>query len=69
MAQIAVLEGYKMPRRRRRYGAHHRRRRYGAHRTGGSHRARFKRAAKMCSRHVRSKGGSFQACMKRHLKK
>ena len=69
-AKIAILEGWKMPRhRRRRYGAyHHRRRRYGAAPTGGGH-ARFRKVAKMCSRIVRHRGGSFRACMRKHLKK
>jgi hypothetical protein len=73
MAQIAILEGYRVPRRHRRrrrrvsrYGAlggHRRRRRRG----GG--RAKFSRAAKACSRIVRRRGGSFRACMRRKLKR
>lgn len=51
--QIAVLEGYQMPRRRRR-------------RSGGSQRAKFSRAAKHCA--GRSKG-KFKACMRKQLRK
>ncbi len=58
--QIAILEGYKMPRRRRRH-----RRRY----SGVKQTTKLGRAAKICSRVVRRSGGSFKACMRRHLKK
>jgi len=69
VAQIAILEGYTMARRRRRrYGSprrHVRRRRL----HGRSQRSKFSHAAKTCSRVVRSRGGSFRACMRRHLKR
>jgi hypothetical protein len=83
MSQIAILEGYRVPRRRRRrrrgyadLGRHRRRRRVrrygalGAHRRGRSgQRTKFAKAAKACSRVVRSRGGSFRACMRRKLKR
>jgi len=54
--QIAIFEGADMPRKRRR-------------RSGGGQRSRFSAAAKKCSRISRRRKGSFQACMKRLLKK
>jgi hypothetical protein len=62
--KIAILEGWKMPRRRR-----HRRHYGSASRTRGGGHARFRKAAKICSRKVRKHGGSYLACMRKHLKK
>ena len=70
VAQIAILEGYTMARRRRRrYGSPRRTHRRRAYHGRRSQRTKFSHAAKTCSRVVRSRGGSFRACMRRHLKR
>jgi hypothetical protein len=57
--QIAILEGYQIPR----YGTMPRKRkRSGA---SGAQQNRFKKAAKKCARR---RSGSFRLCMKRELK-
>jgi len=68
MSQIAILEGYSMPRRRRRgrmgsFGRYRRKKR------GGNGRALFGRAARRCA-HAGHKPGtkSFGACMRAALK-
>jgi len=58
MAQIAVLEGYKMPR--------HRKRRRARRRSGGSQRRKLATAARKCKG---KKIGAFRACIRKHLKK
>ena len=58
--QIAIFEGYSMPKRRKRRFAGHR---------GGPQQSRFTKAAKLCSRIVKKRGGSFKACMREKLKK
>ncbi len=63
--RIAMWDGLggKRKRRRKRRGG------FGNVRRPGSSRARFKKAAKLCSRIVRKRGGSFKVCMRKHLKK
>src|SRR3972149_4699488 len=59
--QIAIFEGHKMPRRRKKTRSRTRR-------GGGTQRSRFGAAARRCSRIRRRRKGSFQACVKRMLK-
>jgi len=59
--QIAIFEGHKMPRRRKKTRSRTRR-------GGGAQHSRFGAAARKCSRIRRRRKGSFQACMKRLLK-
>ena len=58
--QIAIFEGHRMPRKRKR----RRLRGFGA----SGQQSRFTKIACKCSR-MAKRGGSYQACMKRLLKK
>jgi hypothetical protein len=64
--QIAILEGYQIPR----YGKMPRKRKRRSGRMSGQ-KGKFAKAARSCSRSAKRSGrkGSFQACMKRLLKK